>query len=438
MWPMLRALIACASLQLIPAMAQARVWYIKPDRTGDAPTIQAGLDSAHAGDRVVLARGVYTWASQDARGDCMMRLKPDVALEGEGFLLDTVVDAQQQGRVLMFSEPGNATVTGLAIRGGRVVGANARGGGVLSMKGANLTLTTCFIAGNRVEASGTAMGGAVYLEGGSIVGCYITGNVAIGDSAMGGGVYCWGSTVSGRTVVIENTCRSTGRASLGGGICAAGGGTISGSVIHENVGTGGQSVKGGGVYVLGGVIEQCWVSRNRGAHGSGIYCSDADILESVLMENTAGSAGGVIASASRDLPSRIQNCTVIANTTELVGGGTAAIALESGGTVSNTIVVSNDEAACSGAITATCCDFYDNAGGNTLCGADGGGNFSADPLFCVLDPVGRANVDIRSDSPCAPGNHPDGAECGLIGAAEVRCITAVEPRSWTQVKNLYR
>ena len=35
--------------------SRAATWYIKPDGTGEAPTIQAGIDSTAAGDTVLLA-----------------------------------------------------------------------------------------------------------------------------------------------------------------------------------------------------------------------------------------------------------------------------------------------------------------------------------------------------------------------------------------------
>jgi hypothetical protein len=45
-------------------------------------------------------------------------------------------------------------------------------------------------------------------------------------------------------------------------------------------------------------------------------------------------------------------------------------------------------------------------------------NFAADPLFC--DPTG-GNYSLRDDSPCAPGNHPGGEACGLVGALGIGC-----------------
>lgn len=55
---------AVLTLLLHPDRAAARVWHIRPDGTGDAPTIQAGVDSALAGDEVVLASGTYSWTTQ--------------------------------------------------------------------------------------------------------------------------------------------------------------------------------------------------------------------------------------------------------------------------------------------------------------------------------------------------------------------------------------
>jgi parallel beta-helix repeat protein len=44
--------------------AQSRTWYIKADGTGDAPTIQAGIDSASTGDTVLVASGTYSDSNQ--------------------------------------------------------------------------------------------------------------------------------------------------------------------------------------------------------------------------------------------------------------------------------------------------------------------------------------------------------------------------------------
>lgn len=50
------------------------------------------------------------------------------------------------------------------------------------------------------------------------------------------------------------------------------------------------------------------------------------------------------------------------------------------------------------------------------------GNFSLDPRFC--DPLPR-NFNLDAASPCLAGNHPAGANCGLIGARPAGCTLPV-------------
>ena len=69
----------------------------------------------------------------------------------------------------------------------------------------------------------------------------------------------------------------------------------------------------------------------------------------------------------------------------------------------------------------SCCDVHGNAGGDWVgCIADQdgiNGNFSADPLCCNDE---GGDFTLRSDSPCLPGRHPDGEDCGLGGELYAR------------------
>jgi len=89
----------------------------------------------------------------------------------------------------------------------------------------------------------------------------------------------------------------------------------------------------------------------------------------------------------------------------------------------------------------SCNNVFANSGANYQNGMDPtgtNGNISADPQFCAVDPPGSGNLFLQSDSPCAPGNHPDGAECGLIGARPVGCGTvSAERMSWGAMKSIY-
>jgi hypothetical protein len=67
------------------------------------------------------------------------------------------------------------------------------------------------------------------------------------------------------------------------------------------------------------------------------------------------------------------------------------------------------------------------------------GNISVDAQFCSIDPVAYNNYYLQSDSPCAPGNHPDAYPCGLIGCEPVGCgTTGIEKTSWSNVKQLFK
>ena len=107
----LSALLVLALL-VYPTALGARTWYILPDGTGDAPTIQAGIDSATAGDIVEVACGAYY------EHDIVM--KSGVTLRSETGEYDCVtIDAQQQGRIFYCSALNSSTeVVGFTITGG--------------------------------------------------------------------------------------------------------------------------------------------------------------------------------------------------------------------------------------------------------------------------------------------------------------------------------
>jgi hypothetical protein len=94
----------------------------------------------------------------------------------------------------------------------------------------------------------------------------------------------------------------------------------------------------------------------------------------------------------------------------------------------------------SASIAISCSDVYGNAGGDWVgciagrLGVDG--NFSADPLFCDAE---GGDFTLSAESPCLPGNHPDGVDCGLIGAFGQGCgPVSVEQETWAGIKARYR
>ena len=154
-------------------------------------------------------------------------------------------------------------------------------------------------------------------------------------------------------------------------------------------------------------------------------CSDIRIRDTVFAGNSGGPGGAIFGSGEVT----ITGCTFI-------GDDILIEQLGSVGTVNNSII---SNAGCLGPITSTCTNVFGISQGDSLCGIDGGGNFSADPEFCGVDPVASRNFALQADSPCAPGRHPNGASCGLIGAVPVGCdAVSVEATTWSRLKSLYR
>ena len=88
-------------------------------------------------------------------------------------------------------------------------------------------------------------------------------------------------------------------------------------------------------------------------------------------------------------------------------------------------------------VIASCCDLYQSGGGGCHYFDIGtSGNFSLDPLFCD---AANDNYTLKQSSPCAPGNHPQGSNCDLIGALPVGCAgVAIAPTTWGRIKAMFR
>ena len=93
-------------------------------------------------------------------------------------------------------------------------------------------------------------------------------------------------------------------------------------------------------------------------------------------------------------------------------------------------------------IVVICTDMFGNEGGDWTSCVEGlqtrDGNFSADPRFCGLG-SGKEEFALSASSPCLPGNHPHGSNCGIIGSEGEGCAAlAVEATTWGTIKNRYQ
>ena len=421
--PRVDVLIA-ASLVLAPAVAGSRTWHVRPDGSGDVRTIQAGVDSADAGDTVLVGPGTYTWTSQETTGDALIHMDADILLKSEAGASATILDAEGHASVLDCFGVGNARVDGFTVTGGET-GIHATGNSQLTIancivrtnggeSGGGIfcdatAITHCEILDNSAGGGPSGYGGGISCFNSVIVGCLIRGNRAIGQGAGGGGTMMWDSTM--RNCRIEGNWASGTLAGGGGGVAANGTG------VRDS-------------------IVSCTFVGNRAGAASALSARGMSIVDCVFFGNEAYSEGGTVTLDDCDMT----RCTVAFN----IGDGypTPIGGVWVSGpdtTVHSTIVAWNEGRACYGSGTWICCDFFANSSGDATCGVDGGGNTSVDPQFCAVDPAGSENFSLQADSPCAPGNHPTGAPCELIGAVPVGCaVVPIEATTWSRLKCMFR
>jgi predicted outer membrane repeat protein len=367
--------------------AAARTWHVLPDSTGDAPTIQAAIDSAEAGDEVFVSAGVWTESIQSHMfGPSMLIMKSDITLRGETGGYTTTLDAQSAGRVILCPMlAAQVTIEDLTIIGGAASGSSPadNGGGILC-RGAAARIVNCEFVDNEAGAGGAL---SIYSNPDStqVVDCSFIDNVAL---ERGGGVYVYDPNVRlSRCRFINNTAGSSGGGAL---YCQSANTAVIYCEFLNNSATG-----------SGGAVR-CW-----GASPSIVY--------STFFYNNALS-GAITLSSDSD--PQISS-TIIA-----------------GGAVGPGISCTDETCA----PILLCCDVYGNTDGDwTGCIADqlgADGNFSADPLFCDIM---SGDFSVEDCSPCLPGNNPLGAPCGCGSQTSgCGCGEAIEPATWGAIKAIYR
>ncbi len=378
------SLVLAAVVAILPASEiHARTWYVKADRSGDVPTIQAGIDSAAVGDTVLVAPGTYGWTAQGTGNDYGMifiqRGQNGFVLRGEAGSAATILDGEYRGRVMFVQGWNDIVIEGLTFRRGMAPSfGNFVGGGVA-----------------------THLSHDIYRD------CVFRDNIA----SSGGGFWCGG---------------------------------VSSPLLVDCVFFNNQAINGGAVYLINSsespTFRSCRFTNNRASGGGGaLYAAHNGFnLEScVIAANTAEGQGGAI--HARDVwPSTVVSCTVAENTALEASGvflnASPSFSVHRSifafGEGTTTFSVTN-----ASSLTMSCTDVYGNTTDVMAPGVvDAGGNFTADPIFC-----GSNTYTIAGSSPCAPGLHPGGVDCGLIGALGPACGgVSVKPVTWGQLKAIYR
>jgi hypothetical protein len=190
-------------------------------------------------------------------------------------------------------------------------------------------------------------------------------------------------------------------------------------------------------------IERCVFGLNTADQGGAVWLADATATVNgcVFYFNVGLSNAAAIGCARTSLS--VTSCTVVDNFMPTSGGGILGAYDLSTMLIDRTLVGNNFGGPwtfdCNASTFTVSCSDVVLWGGclPNLSGQDG--NISIDPMFCYDENPDQPYA-LQAGSPCLPGNHPDGVDCGLIGALGVGCggPTAVERKSWGAMKALFR
>lgn len=438
---------------------------VRPDGTGDHPTIQAAIDAADDHYIIELADGVFTGSgnrNMNTQGKTLtirsQSMDPTIC----------IIDLQgtEQDRALAFSfvsqETPNTRIEGITVKNGYESdgqGGSGSVGAVFTRDGASPTIEGCIFSGNYASA--------LHLRGGSpaIIRCTFTSNSA----TSGGAVTTSSCTAVFTECVFQNneatyaggavfssgclyySCTFTGNSALRyGGACSIGSGEFHNCSFSDNVATDTDLGKGGAILVGRWVyLDSCTFSDHEASRGGSIHCeelstltmqncmirrshatrrggaihswrdSEVAITESIISDCSAGDYGGAISAEWKRLT--LERVTLVRNAAP---SGSSIYADEGCAVEINHSIIAFGEGGPAIGIyhwdripTLTCCNLYGNEGGDWVGWiddqADQDGNFSLDPLFCDPEAV---DLRLQPDSPCV-----DVPECGTIGGLEVGC-----------------
>ena len=392
-------------LAIVPA-ASARTWVVNPAGTGDAPNIQAGIDSAAAADTVLLADGTYTGPGnrdidfggkavtlRSQAGDpnlCVIDCQGSSADPHRGFLFET-------------GETPSSRIEYVTVTDGYM-----NNGGGMACYYSSPTITGCIFEGD--SASSVGGGADLVSSEAEFINCQFIGNHAGGAA---GGVYS--ETFSPAFSLCTFAWNTTG--GNGGGIYShSNAPSLTECTFSDN-----SALRGGGAYLDGGCTASfiyCIFRRNTGAFfGGGMRCNGASptIENCTFVADSSGSGGAAVHLGNSDAPGFTNTLIAFSKTG-------SAIECDAPG----------------GPLGLSCCNIYGNEGGDwTGCiavHAGVNGNFSADPLFCDIP---TSDLRLEECSPCLAGNNT----CGVLVGAQgpyCGCGEATEPATWGKVKAMFR
>ncbi|MCL4870447.1 MAG: right-handed parallel beta-helix repeat-containing protein [Anaerolineae bacterium] len=284
--------------------------------------IQTAVNVATAGDEIRVAAGLYNDVMGNGVFTQTVAINKSLTLRGgytsSNWLLDpdpianeTILDGDNEGRVIYISGPTVVTVEGFIIRNGF---ASNFGAGVYKANSGQAATFRNNIFHNNIVTGTPGIGGAIYTVG--------------PDQILNNSFYNNFSIANGGAIALDNSNQPR----------------LQNNLIYNNVTGDSATALGGGVYVLSGsaLLDGNIIYGNLAGFGGGF--GSAPGTEVILDNNifysnqsrSGGAGGGILIGGV----AQIRHNTIVDNNSPTTGGGGIYVA---GGTVliTNTIVASN-------------------------------------------------------------------------------------------------
>ncbi|MDM7913892.1 MAG: right-handed parallel beta-helix repeat-containing protein [Candidatus Eisenbacteria bacterium] len=377
-------LVLFVSVPLIHSPAMGDVYQIRPDGTGDFPTIQAGIDGCGGGDVLELADGTFTGPGN---WDANYHGKSITIRSRSGHPEACVVDCAGAHRGFHFlsHESPMAKLEGVTVANGTGDGSAIFCGG-----GARPTIRDCIFR----DGDGVAAWYQDQSTTPTLYRCQFLRNTTV---QHGGAIYWFGPTTYYEGV-IEGCLFEGNRAK-----------EYAGAIYLSNL--------------TRATVRRCVFRENHAGWGGGAAFTDGGahltLEDCLFLRNSCDLEPGGAVLIRQEGYMDVTRCTFVGNRAA-VGDGSALAALWSyPSSVERCIFASNGAGK---AITWTqfaslgieCTDIFGNSDGDWIGALDGrqltNDNLHVDPLFC--DPEAD-DYRVSQISPCDSTNSP---VCGRIGA----------------------
>ena len=354
-----------------PAILEARTFLVDGVQI---TTLQAGIDSAAAGDTVLVAGG--TWGGAGNR---------DLDFNGKDLVLKSVLGADQTTidsggspaephRAFDFhsGETVQAVVEGFTITGGVLTGGQSTGSGT----------------GIRIRQG----------SGVTVLDCVVAGNVSV-DDVSGGGI-----SVEENSELVLTRCSLIGNTAVAG----AGLGCLGGSTV---------------------TITDCLITGNQ---GGGIFCDDQgttlDVIGTTISGNMADSVGGGIFSISAPTVT-VERSIIWGNCSPVNSGNEIYVQLAGNFRFTCSVVDTSTSAKVYFADAVVRAFDADVIADDPL--------FCA-PEACQSAPSESGNYALAVGSPCLAASSPCGQQMGALGLGIGCGTVSALPATWGELKARYR